>query len=86
MPRWKWLEPNIFNLPVDEIRRRDYTDKYFVRAREVLVADGHHPRVTMQVFGKADAHLGGVDEAIAILKLCSASRDELTLHAFYNGG
>ncbi len=36
MPRWKWLEPNIFNLPVDEIRRRDYTDKYFVRRARCL--------------------------------------------------
>ncbi len=79
------LDPSIFELPVDEIRRGHYSDKYFVRAREVLVADRHHPRVTMQVFGKAHAYLGGVDEAIAILKLCSASWDQLTVHALYDG-
>ena len=83
--RRKRLAPTVFELPLEEIRRGHYTDKYFVRAREVLVADGHHPRVTMQVFGKAEAYLGGVDEAIAILKLCSASWNELLVHALYDG-
>jgi nicotinate phosphoribosyltransferase len=41
----------------------------------VLEAEGHHPRVTMQVFQKQDSVLGGIDEAIAILKL-GAGRDE----------
>ncbi|MCZ6714200.1 MAG: nicotinate phosphoribosyltransferase [Deltaproteobacteria bacterium] len=83
--RRKRLAPTIFELPLEEIRRGHYTDKYFVRAREVLVADGHHPRVTMQVFGKAEACLGGMDEAIAILKLCSESWNELLVHALYDG-
>ena len=30
-----------------------------------------HPRVTMQVFQKQRSILGGIDEAIAVLKLCS---------------
>ncbi|MBI4541445.1 MAG: quinolinate phosphoribosyl transferase [Gemmatimonadetes bacterium] len=62
-----------------------YTDKYFVRAREILLADGHRPRVTMQVFGKVHAFLGGMDEAIAILKLCAVEWEELTVHALYDG-
>jgi nicotinate phosphoribosyltransferase len=62
-----------------------YSDKYFVRAREVLLADGCRPRVTMQVFGKAHAFLGGVDEAIAILRLCALDGRELTVHALYEG-
>jgi nicotinic acid phosphoribosyltransferase len=62
-----------------------YSDKYFVRAREVLLADKHRPTVTMQVFGKARAFLGGVDEAIAILKLCSERWDELEVSALYDG-
>lgn len=85
MPRGRRLDPAIFNLPVEEMRGGYYSDKYFVRAREVLIADGHHPHVLMQVFGKADAYLGGVDEAIAILKLCSSSWDDLTVHALYDG-
>jgi len=39
----------------------------------------------MQVFQKHRAVLGGVDEAIAILKLCSHDWDELTVHALYDG-
>jgi nicotinate phosphoribosyltransferase len=39
----------------------------------------------MQVFGKAQAFLGGVDEAIAILKICAIEWPELELHALYEG-
>ncbi|MFP4622981.1 MAG: nicotinate phosphoribosyltransferase [Gemmatimonadota bacterium] len=66
------LDPEIFHLPVERMRSGYYSDKYFVRAREVLQADGHDPVVTMQVFQKNEAWLGGSDEAIAILKLCLA--------------
>lgn len=79
------LDPTIFHLPVERMRRGYYSDKYFVRARDVLLADGHRPRVVMQVFGKADAYLGGIDEAIAILKLCAESWDDLKVHALYDG-
>ncbi|HTX11563.1 MAG TPA: quinolinate phosphoribosyl transferase [Solirubrobacteraceae bacterium] len=69
------LDPAIFRLPVDRIRQGYYSDAYFVYTRELLEAEGHHPRVTMQVFQKQESVLGGIDEAIAILKLCSG-RDE----------
>lgn len=85
MSRRRRLDPEIFNLPVDKMRAGYYSDKYFVRAREVLQADDHHPRVLMQVFGKAQAYLGGVDEAIAILKLCADSWGDLSVHALYDG-
>jgi len=62
-----------------------YSDKYFVRAREVLLAGRHRPNVTMQVFGKVRAFLGGIDEAIAILKLCSEGWDELVVQALFDG-
>ena len=84
-PRRPRLDPAIFNLPVEKMRSGYYSDKYFVRAREILLADGYRPHVTMQVFGKQHALLGGIDEAIAILKLCSASWDELEVHALYDG-
>jgi nicotinate phosphoribosyltransferase len=79
------LDPAIFNLPVERMRQGYYSDKYFVRAREVLLADRHRPSVLMQVFGKAHAFLGGIDEAIAILKLCATSWDQLAVHALYDG-
>jgi nicotinate phosphoribosyltransferase len=39
----------------------------------------------MQVFQKNDAVLGGMDEAIATLKLCSHDWEALTVHALYDG-
>src|SRR5256885_2161435 len=83
--RRKRLDPAIFHLPVEKMREGYYSDKYFVRARELLRKDRHRPRVTMQVFGKAHAYLGGIDEAIAILKLCAERWDELVVHALYDG-
>jgi len=85
MARRPRLDPAIFNLPVERMRQGYYSDKYFVRAREVLLADGHRPRVLMQVFSKGQAYLGGIDEAIAILKLCGVEWPELTVHALYDG-
>jgi nicotinate phosphoribosyltransferase len=85
MPRKQRLDPGIFHLPVDKMREGYYSDKYFVRARDVLRRDQHRPRVTMQVFGKTHAYLGGIDEAIAILKLCSERWDDLVVHALYDG-
>jgi nicotinate phosphoribosyltransferase len=85
MPRRPRLDPEIFNLPVEKMRDGYYSDKYFVRAREILEVDDHHPRVTMQVFGKQHAFLGGIDEAIAILKLCSFDWDAIEVSALHDG-
>lgn len=79
------LDPAIFNLPVEKMRAGYYSDKYFTRAREILLADGYRPRVTMQVFGKSAAFLGGIDEAIAILKLCAIGWNELEVSALHDG-
>jgi len=79
------LDPAVFHLPVERMRAGYYSDKYFVRTREVLLADGHRPHVTMQVFGKTHAFLGGLDEAIAILKLCAVEWSELSVKALYDG-
>jgi nicotinate phosphoribosyltransferase len=79
------LAPELFELPVEQIRSGFYTDAYFNHARSVLLADGRRPRVVMQVFQKQDAVLGGVDEAIAILKLCSDGWDQLEVRALYDG-
>ena len=85
MARRSRLDPEIFHLPADRMREGYYSDKYFVRAREILVEDDHRPRVLMQVFAKADAYLGGVDEAIAILKLCAIEWEDLEVQALYDG-
>ena len=79
------LPPEIFDLPVEKMREGYYTDAYFNHTRGALLADERHPRVVMQVFQKHDSVLGGMDEAIAILKLCSDEWDALTVHALYDG-
>jgi nicotinate phosphoribosyltransferase len=82
------IPPERFNLPVERMRDGYYSDKYFVRTREVLTASGRSPRVTMQVFQKQQACLGGVDEAIAILKTCLTEGfawGDLAVHALHDG-
>ncbi|MGI8429182.1 MAG: quinolinate phosphoribosyl transferase [Solirubrobacteraceae bacterium] len=69
------LDPAIFRLPVERIRQGYYSDAYFVYTKQLLEAEDHHPRVTMQVFQKHDSVLGGIDEAIAILKTCAGRAD-----------
>ena len=85
MTRRPRLDPSVFHLPVERMRAGYYSDKYFVRTREVLLADGHRPHVTMQVFGKTHAFLGGMDEALAILRLCAIEWSELKVKALYDG-
>ena len=79
------LPPDIFELPVEKMREGYYTDAYFNHTRAVLIADGRYPRVVMQVFQKKHSYVGGVDEAIAVLKLCAADWEELTVQALYDG-
>src|SRR2546429_738058 len=79
------LAPEIFDLPVEKMRAGYYTDAYFNHARATLLADGRQPRVVVQVFQKNEAWLGGVDEAIAILRLCSHEPDGLTIRALHDG-
>jgi nicotinate phosphoribosyltransferase len=89
------LDPELFRLPVEEIREGHYTDAYFNFAKRLLEAENRHPRVVMQVFQKRRAVLGGIDEAIAVLKLCSGRRgaggewipgwEELEVRALYEG-
>jgi nicotinate phosphoribosyltransferase len=79
------LPPGVFDLPVEKMRAGYYTDAYFNHTRETLLEDGRRPRVVMQVFQKHHSYVGGMDEAIAILKLCSHDWDALTVHALYDG-
>ena len=79
------LDPEVFELPVEKMRDGYYTDAYFNHSRSALLAAGLHPRVLMQVFQKNRALLGGMDEAVAILKLCSHGWDNLVVRALHDG-
>jgi nicotinate phosphoribosyltransferase len=88
------LAPEAFELPVERIRAGWFSDAYFNHARDLLEWDGHHPRVLMQFFQRERSVLGGVDEAIAILRTCSGRRrdgawrdawPELEVRALHDG-
>ena len=88
------LDPEIFRLPVQRIRDGYYSDAYFVFTKHLLEDEDEHPHVTMQVFQKQRSVLGGIDEAIAILKLCTGREvdgewvngwDQLVVHALHEG-
>jgi nicotinate phosphoribosyltransferase len=75
MPRDR-LPPETFRLPLDRLRTGYYTDAYFNYTKGLLEARGRRPRVLMQVFQKKEALLGGVDEAIAVLRVGAGRRGE----------
>src|SRR5215211_3397911 len=81
----KRLPAEIFELPAEKMREGYYTDAYFNHTREVLIRDGRHPRVLMQVFQKKHSYLGGIDEAISVLKLCAEDWAGLTVQALNDG-
>jgi nicotinate phosphoribosyltransferase len=89
------LDPATFQLPVGRIRAGYYSDAYFNSTKELLEAQDRHPRVLMQVFQKQDSLLGGVDEAIAVLKVGAGhvgsdgvwvpAWEDLVVHALHEG-
>jgi nicotinate phosphoribosyltransferase len=88
------LDPSVFRLPVERIREGYYSDAYFNFTKQLLEEKGHCPTVTMQVFQKHDSVLGGIDEAVAVLKQCSGRHsphgweggwDELEVRALHEG-
>lgn len=93
-PARRRLAPETFQLPVRKMRDGYYSDAYFTFTREVLEWDDRRPVVLMQVFQREESILGGIDEALAILRLCSGSRgddgwvpgwDRLAVRALYDG-
>jgi nicotinate phosphoribosyltransferase len=79
------LSPDVFRLPVDRIKAGYYSDAYFNLTKQLLEREDKHAHVVMQVFQKKHSILGGIDEAIAVLKLCSDDWDGLEVHALYEG-
>jgi len=65
------LSPDTFRLPVERMREGYYTDAYFNLTRELLIHEDRRPHVLMQVFQKQESMLGGVDEALAIIRRCA---------------
>jgi nicotinate phosphoribosyltransferase len=83
--RRKRIDPGLFELPVERIRAGEFSDVYFNRAREALAAEGRRARVTWQVSAKRAGWLGGIDEAVALFKLCCDDFPSLEVQALYEG-
>jgi nicotinate phosphoribosyltransferase len=89
------LDPDVFRLPVERIRGGWYSDAYFNQTKRLLELEQREVRVTMQVFQRHESLLGGIDEALAVLRLCSGRQlpeggwqdgwGELVVHALYEG-
>jgi nicotinate phosphoribosyltransferase len=89
------LDPATFQLPVGRLRAGYYSDAYFTSTKQLLEEQGRHPRVLMQVFQKQQSLLGGIDEAIAVLKVGAGHAgpdgiwvpgwDDLVVHALHEG-
>jgi len=63
---------------------QEYTDKYFLRSREILEAEGINPTLRYQVFSRNDIEsLTGVREAAEFIK--SMAGDRVTVYALEDG-
>ncbi len=73
--------------PSHEILSGDSADVYFARAEAILAKEGRDPLVTMEVFGRQDAVLCGIDEARNLLGhvLARADPGETRLEALSDG-
>jgi nicotinate phosphoribosyltransferase len=83
--RRKRLDPSAFTLDVEKIREGLYSERSMVRAREILLANGRAPRVTLQISAECRGVIAGTDEAIAILKLGVDDWSALAVHALHDG-
>jgi nicotinate phosphoribosyltransferase len=76
---------DLFDIPVQKIKSGFYSDKYFSRTRDILVAEGNHRTVLMQVFSRKEGVLCGIDEAISIIRTCSFNPEKLKIMGLYDG-
>jgi nicotinate phosphoribosyltransferase len=83
------LDPATFKLTDEQIKKLQsgyYSDKYFNRTKDILIKDKQHPNVIMQIFQRKDAVVCGIDEAIAVLKLClRGDYSKLNVWALHDG-
>lgn len=75
-----------FSFPVTKIQHGDYSDAYFNRARQILIKDNYHPRITLQVFQKQkNVTLCGIEEIKQLLQQTLKSVSELKIHSLQDG-
>jgi len=61
-----------FNLPENH---EPFTDKYFLRSKEILENEGLNPEIAVKVFARGNGEVAGLEEAEAIIDKYSESSD-----------
>jgi len=46
----------------------EYTDKYFIRSKKILEAEGINPQVSMRVFARGEGNVVGLEDTVEILR------------------
>ena len=74
-----------FNIPIEKIKGGWYSDKYFVRTKEILLESNRHPIVIMQIFAKKRGIFCGGIETARIVRKSSDNGDDLIIRALGEG-
>ena len=56
---------------------REYTDKYFLRTRQILENEGINPYVRYQVFARKGGEVRGVNEAVQFIKEVTGNKAKI---------
>src|SRR5205807_9804626 len=79
------LGPEVFDLPVPEIRIGYRSAVYFSRAKRILETEKPDIVATVQIFQKGASLLCGIDEAMAILRVGTGSwADPIKAHEWFD--
>lgn len=58
-------EPQVFDLPENH---EPFTDKYFLRSKQILESEDLNPEISMKVFARGEGPVAGLEEARAIVE------------------
>lgn len=83
--RRKRLEPSVFEFPVEQIKAGFFSELGSTMERAILGREKQPARVHLQVIGRQGGYLSGIDEVVALLKLCADDWTALTIQALYEG-
>ena len=83
--RRKRLDPTVFGIPVDQTKSGFFSEAGVSKARELLGREKQGPRALVQVTAREGGYLSGIDEVIAVLKLCADDWNNLIVQALYEG-
>jgi len=75
----------LLDYPFEKLKSGYYTDKYFVRTRDILRKEGNHTHVLMQIFTKKEGVFCGGLEAAYVIKNSVENPGCLVIKALHDG-